>query len=408
MTIGSVTARSHGGLTAANENSPPRKTNVERLRVSSPASRARKAARRATQLYSKKTIRSIGRVKSAVRQPRIVRTRIPASVTTRGLQHAIRNQQSKSLAQIAKLVTGNVLRTVARSTPLSLAAIIGADYLYNKVVEPDGFPGFENIGEGWRDEQHHLGFVPGDYVPNMFDVGPFGPPPARALLDSDDASIPLGIRYWGDFGVDPYPNPVPGTNWPTLPQWLPNPAVSPAAAPVPKNAPRHNRTKDISARSRPRPRWRARNNFRITIRLPYPGSPGSASVNLKRNVPRIREKPRDDKAKAANEFVYAVLITLANAMGETKEWIDILAEAAGYDRTSLTAPKSIQKGHETVKKAWWLFVDGGINDIDYDSLAVLIIENEIEDFLIGIAGRMSKHASRSLGLSTGLQTGPGL
>lgn len=374
MTIGAVTARSRGGLVPANQNRAPRTAQIIQLR---------------------KTVD--------------VRTRIPRSVSTRGLKHAIRNRKVQSVRKIAQIVTGKVVRTVARSNPLSLAAIIGLDYLYNKVVAPDDFPGFDNIGEGWRDEQHHLGYVPGDYVPNMFDVGPFGPPPSRALLDSDDASIPLGIRYWGDFGVDPYA--VPGTvgdNWPVDPIWLPNPSVAPSPAPLPLPrvlpSPRYNPQRDLSKRFRPRPRWRPRNNIQVLFRI---GSSTAAhsSVRVTNNVPRVTGPESEGKAKPANQFVYAVLKNLANAMGETKEWIDILAEAAGYDRESLTAPAAIQKGHETVKKAWWLFVDQGINNIDFELLAVLVIENEIEDFVIGIAGQMSKSAAQSLNLTVGPQTG---
>lgn len=372
MTIGAVTARSRGGLVPANQNRAPRTAQIIQLR-----------------------------------KTRLVKTRIPASVSTRGLPHAIKNQQKRSLAKIARILTGNVVKTVARSTPLSAGALILADLLYNRVVAPDDFPGFDNIAEGWRDEQHHLGFVPGDYVPNMFDVGPFGPPPARALLDSDDASIPLGIRYWGDFDIDPYPNPLPGTNWPTKPIWLPNPETPASPSPAPLRVPRYNPQRDLSPRVRPRPRWSPRNNFQISFRVPRRGGKVASgeAVKIKHDVPRIRDTPVDDKATPKNVFVYFVMKELANFMGETKEWTDILAEAAGYSRKSLTAPQSIQKGHETLKKAWWLFVDGGINNIDFEALAVLIVENEIEDFLIGLAGRASKAAARSLGLTVGPQTG---
>lgn len=366
MTIGAVTARSHGGLRPANQNRPPRTAKIIQLR-----------------------------------KTRVVKTRIPPSVSTRGLKHAIRNQQTKSLAQIARIVTGNVVRTVARSTPLSLAGLMAAEYIYHKVVEPDGFPGFDNINEGWRDPHSH--HTPGDYIGNLFDIGPFGPPPVRALLDADDTIFPT-IRYWGDFGVDPYV--VPGTvgdNWPTEPQWLPNPVpgASPAGLPVPRYLPQ----RDLAPKLRRAPRWKPTNNLTITIRLPSLRPFSKGGVDIKHNTPRSRDRPKDDKAKPANQFVYAVLKKLANTMGEAKEWTDILAEAAGYDGVSFTAPQPIQKGHETVKKAWWLFVDGGINNIDFKLLAELVIENEIEDFLIGIAGQMSKSAAQSLGLTVGPQTG---
>lgn len=398
MSFAAVTARSHGGLTAANTNRPPQKYNVEKLKVSSPASRRRKAALKIP--FKKKTFKSIGRVRSAERQPRIVRTRIPAAVSTRGLQTALRQAQAVSLRQIAKLVA----QTVSRSTPLSLVTLLTAEYLYNKVVEPNGFPGFDNITEGWRDPHSH--HVPGDYVGNPLDIGPNGPPPLRALLDANDTTF-FSIRYWGDFAADPYPNPVPGVNWPTVPIWLPNPAILPAVSPVPAYRPLPNliRPTQTRAQRRARPRTRPRvreKNLEIKIRLPRTSTSPRSSVKISRNVPAVRGK-RDGKATPANAFVYAVLLELANAMGETKEWIDILAEAGGYEGQS-SAP--LQRGHhQTVQKAWFLFIDNGINNIDFDLLAVLVIENEIEDFLIGIAGRMSKSAARALGLTVGPQTG---
>lgn len=371
MTIGAVTARSRGGLVPANQNRPPRTAQIIQLR-----------------------------------KTRVVKTRIPPSVSTRGLKHAIRNQQRKSLAQIARIVTGNVVRTVARSTPLSLAALMTADYLYNKVVEPDGFPGFENIEQAWRSPPQAPFLSPGDWAPNPFDHSPtYNAAGGRiALLDALTCGLPLGCKYWGDFpGTSPYPNHRPGVNWPTVPQWLPNP--TPAAAPGLRPLPRYNRQRDLSEKIRPRARWRPTNNISIRIRLPRTSPRRGSSVELKHDVPRTKGPVRDDKAKPANQFVYDVLKGLANFMGEVKEWIDILAEAAGYDGVSFTAPLSIQDGHETVKKAWWLFVDAGINDIDFQTLAVLVIENEIEDRVIGEIGKMSKLAAQSLNLTVGPQTG---
>ncbi len=370
LSVGAVTARSKGGLIPANQNRAPRTAQIVQL--------------------------------DSARKVVAGKTSIPPSVSTKGIKHAIKQAQKASLGRIALLVT----KTVSRSTPLSLVTFIAADYLYNKVTAPAGFPGFDNIAEGWRDEQHHA-FSPGDYVPNMFDVGPIGPPPSRALLDSDDASIPLGIRYWGDFGVDPYTTPgTVGDNWPSTPIWLPNPvpaaAPSPAYQPQPNLLPRPARNPERNRRAQARGRHR---NITITFRIRVGRGKlsASSSFTVKQDVPGGRTGVRDEKAKPANQFIYAVLKATANTLGETKEWIDIFAEAAGYDGRS-SAPFD-QGRHQTVNKAWWLFVDAGINNIDFDLLAVLVIENEIEDFVIGIAGQMSKFAARSLGLTVGPQTG---
>ncbi len=366
MTVGAVTARSYGGLTPANQNRAPRTAQI-------------------VQLDSRRKVVN-------------VRTRIPPSVSTKGIKFAIKQTQEKTLRRIA----GLVVRTVSRSTPLQLITLLVAEYLWNKVVEPNSFPGFDNITEGWRFPlPSDFGFVPGDYVPNPFDSHPDFHAPVDALLDVADSSIPLGIRYWGDFNGRPYPDPLPGVNWPTVPIWLPNPVPTPASRPWPRYKPQPN-INPRPARVR-RERAHARfSNVQIRIRISGRANARTGSVTMKTDVPGGRTTD-DGKAKPANQFIYAVLKTLADTMGETKEWIDILAEAAGYDGRSSAPLKRGQ--HQTVQKAWWLFIDLGINNIDFDLLAQLIIENEIEDFLIGIAGNMSKAAARSLGLTVGPQTG---
>ncbi len=360
MTIGAVTARSHGGLRPANQNFAPSTAKLFNLRSTA------------------------GRV------------------STHGLATIGSQVQKKALASIAATVTRTALVTVARSTPLSFGAVIAVEYLYSKVVAPDGFPGFDNINEGWRDPEAPNGKSPGDYVGNLFDIGPNAPPPSRVLLDADD-TVGFSIRYWGDFGADPYPTPLPGTNWPTKPIWLPNPDAAPQVRPRPAYRP----LRDLSPKrnqSRRRQGRFNRSNFMIRIDLHGVRGRKAPELTFRENVPNKRD--RSDKAAPANQFIYFVLLELANALGEVKEWTDILAEAAGYRRGEHSGPASIQRGHETVAKAWWLFVDGGINNIDFGALAVLVVENEAEDRLFGFFGRLGKAASRSLGLTVGVQAGP--
>lgn len=395
MSVGAVTARSRGGL-AANISGRPSSADIVRPQISSRASRMRKAARKNAYRYKSKRFTSVGRVKTATRLSRIVRTRIPAAIALR--TGAATAAQGIALRQIAKLLSGVVLR----STPLTLAASEVAYYLFNKVTEPDGFPGFDNITPGWRSPVYE-GEI-GSYAPNSFDHGAFNNPP-ESLLDTDDI-VAFTIRYWGDFGTNPYPDPVPGLNWPVVPQVLPMPAISPAAVPETSPFPRrqYKRQRDLSPKTRARPRWRPSRNMEITIPVrPVRGTRPEKPVRVRLDRPRIRAD--DSKAKPANQFIYNVLKQLANAMGETKEWIDILAEAANYKRGSKLVPRSIRKGHETAAKAYWLFAAGGLNQIDFAHLGVLVVENEIEDRVFGFFGRLGQTGSRNLGLTVGVQTG---
>lgn len=410
MSVGMVTARSHQGL-PLNIGARPSSASVTKLRVSTKASRMRKAARRQKARWSKSTTRSIGRVKSAERGARIVRTRIPAAVSTRGIQTLA---QRAALKDIAKLVVGAALR----SNIATLATLQTLGFLYSITVQPDNFPGFDAINPGWRwpSVAGPPFFDPiGSYAPNFLDVGPWRDDPApRSLLDTNDVGPPpfgLGIRYWGDFGTNPYPDEVPGVNWPRKARYMPEtlpapvPAIAPALQPANRFSRKYRKTEDLSRKTRPRPRWRPNRNMRITINLrPTRGARPGTTVRTRSDVARIRGDD-DGKAKPANQFVYAVLKELANAMGETKEWIDILAEASGYDRRTRVVPSGIDKGHETAAKAYWLFVGQGVNNIDWGELQRLVRENAVEDFLIGIAGRMSKSAARSLGLTVGPMTG---
>lgn len=356
MSVGMVTARSHGGLRPANIGRAPTSSRVVRLR-----------------------------------SVRNVRTRIPAAIQ-RGVQT---KAQKVAVRKMAALLVQSVLRAPSL---FPIATTVGW-LVFNEVRPPAAFPGFEQITPGWRAPPIGDTYSPGDYVPNPFDHGAFDNPP-ESLLDTDDVIFPTGIRYWGDFLTNPYPFPLPAINWPIIPRpWF-------KPDPKPQYRPRYNPRPDLSpqVRARLRPRWRPRSNMRISFRInPRPGQRKGTGVEVKFDVPRKRTL--DDKAKPANQFVYAVLKQLANTMGETKEWIDILAEAAGYRSGSKTIPEPIRRGRETVAKAYYLFVNGGIVNIDFETLGVLVIENEIEDFLIGIAGRMSKSAARSLGLTVGPQTG---
>ncbi len=332
---------------------------------------------------------------------------------------------------------------IGRASPLPVAVIIGAWMYYNRKVAPEGFPGFDDITAGWRVPVVGPDFAPGDYVPNPFDHGAFNNPP-ESLLDTDDIQFPTGIRYWGDFDVEPYPDARPGLNWPTVPAFAPAEAPLPMARPGAIAPPivvppfsgggrlRYNVPLTFDGRDLIIDEALV-NNVSITIGIPGRSSE-AGSIAIRTNFPRKRPGPqrkkkrtREKKAKPKSALGFFILKRIANIGGEIKEWIDILAAATDYDGFSIryaagfrpftggdpgsgTAggdfPEWIDDGgHETLRKAWYLFEMGAFNHLDEEHLAVLIIENEIEDAIFGAIGQLSKSAGRNLGLTFGPQTG---
>ena len=168
---------------------------------------------------------------------------------------------------------------------------------------------------------------------------------------------------------------------------------------------RYNPQRDLAPRLRPQTRWQPKSNVLIEIALPGPAGRLAPDVVFRTNTPRVKGG-LENKAKPKNQFIYAVMKTIANAGGEAKEWIDILAEASDYISGSLITPKEYRDGNrETAAKAWWLFRAGGINNLDFELLAELIVANEVEDTIYGALGQLSKSAGRGLGLTVGPQTG---
>ncbi len=198
------------------------------------------------------------------------------------------------------------------------------------------------------------------------------------------------------------------------------------------------------------------NNIAITITLPLenarPGSWAAAGFfRMQTNAPNKKQKEKKMRSKKA--FTFMVLKRIANLFFEGKEWTDILAEAAGFrawrqrmtkgfkrvgsrrtqkttrpghfrkvgvslrerfadNRTEATSielgqiPALLLDGkHENLLKIFYLFNLDGLNNIDFELLAELVIENEIEDRIYGIAGRMSKSVAQASGAPLGPQFG---
>lgn len=347
-----------------------------------------------------------------------------------------------SRAALARLAVALVRPT----SPLPVALLIGAWMLYNRRVAPPGFPGFDNVDQKWTSNNGipYPAAELGDYSINGFDKTNNWSPTAPNLIDENDGTPIDGFRYWGHYGDGGALPPLPATNWPQVPTFLP-----PAARRI---------------RYRTLPNLvigiddlviddGLADNVVITIALPMAGAqartgffPGGVTIG--KNEPR--RKQRDTKVKPKNMLVFLIMKRIANLGGEAKEWIDILAEAADYNgwkarrragflrpgprtqefggpqhtrrpgetirsevvRERVTTididqvPASIDDGgHETQLKAFYLFQLAGVNSIDTDLFMELVRENQVEDAIFGGMGEASKFASRRLGMTVGFQTG---
>lgn len=409
MSVGMVTARTHGG-SIANIASRPRSagvTPIGRRHVKPGSTRAFTARVRAAGQARTSAARAASRAAA-------LPTRLAQAAARADLAAAIASVRATQAVQ--KKALGALLKQlVPRALPFAAALIPIGLYVYRNKYGSQGFPGFDQINPGWR--VPIITDIPvGGYAPNAFDIGPWVGPGPESLLDADDIGPGFSIRYWGDYGADPYVDVNP-------PPWmvpLGEPLARPGGKPLPIRIypdyrvpnPPYKKLPDISPRARGRTRQRERRfhrqNFRITLRAR--GIRGPRSIRIRNNVPR--KKQDDIKAKPANSRVFGILKAVANTGGEAKEWIDIFAEAAGYkkfDKFKFTSimPESLH-GKETQKKVYFLFVMGGLNNIDFDLLFELARENQVEDFLIGLMGRASKSAARNLGLTVGPQTGPAI
>lgn len=311
--------------------------------------------------------------------------RMPSTALTTGTPSTLRagSQAASAVAERRALRKLAGRLRVPRLGPIGAAAL-AAELFYKVYIEPDNFPGFDNITAGWRKPVVGPSYAPGAYVPNPFDYGSFDNPP-ESLLDTDDTIFPSWIRYWGDFGTNPYPVNRPADNWETSTRVMPST--------TPRGRVRYRRLPNLATQTQP---WHPRSNIEFTISTAF------REPAIRLNVQRKRSD--DGKAKPANQFIYGVLRALVDFGGETKEWLDILAEASHYHPRSKLIPRELW-GNETQKKFWWLFIAGGINHLDWDQLAVLVIENEIEDRIYGALGQLSKSAAQSLNLTVGPQTG---
>ncbi len=305
-------------------------------------------------------------------------------------QAAARKVERQALRRLAaKLLFKKSLGVLGDIAPTVL------ETFWNRVVDPVGFPGWGNFTPGFTSNAGAPwpGIQLGQLTANGFDVGPWGLTEVVNLVDALSGDI-FGRTYWGHYpATTPLPGGAPGVDWPILTQTMP---LAQTATTAQSRVRYRQFTRETELQTQP---FHVRSNIGITIRTGR-----REPIDIKLDVPRIRD--RGDKAKPKNAFVWLVLKGFANAGGEVKEWTDILAEASGYIKGSMMLPEELRnKGKETQAKLYWLFVVTGINSLDWDLLAELIVENEIEDLIYGFAGQLSKSAAQSLGLTVGPQTG---
>lgn len=335
----------------------------------------------------------------AIRKVRQVRTRIPASVSTRGV---IKSAASKvALRKLAHRLLG----------PLAIVSPVIAqigEQIYRKHIDPSGFPGWGSFPDGWTSNPGtpFPGASPGDYTANGFDNGPYSSS-AKNIIDTSDGTPITGFRYWGHFEAgNPLPGGRPGDDWEIVTRIMPGVQSAVGAQPL------YRQLRNLA--QEPMARWSPSSAISITLNI---GPSGRLATDLKfqNNPPRSRDG--QSKAKPKNVFIFFALKKLANAGGETKEWVDIFAQAAGYDdfvlrqragfeRLGGPVPEDIDDGkHETQKKIYYLFWMDGINAVDFDELWELARENVVEDIAYGALGQLSRSAAQNLGLTVGPQTG---
>lgn len=126
----------------------------------------------------------------------------------------------------------------------------------------------------------------------------------------------------------------------------------------------------------------------------------------------VNPKGRDGNDKSRPGKWGRLLLGFINGVGEGTEMIDMLADAAGYDRRKRRYKKYFQKSQ---KKYWgindkiaYLLRDGGLDNLDARSLLENFVQNNREDRLYGIAGGVIGEASGNAGRPVGWQTGPAI
>jgi hypothetical protein len=166
------------------------------------------------------------------------------------------------------------------------------------------------------------------------------------------------------------------------------PLAPPASAPGPRRSP-YSKPR-VAQRVTPR----FRGDFAIEV-TPF------GAVKVTRNPPPVRpgKNIKERKARVSPKG-YRVMIGLANALGEAVEWIDKMADAAGYDSTRWRNGRT-----KLADKFHFLFFEDGYQNISFEDFWKAYVANEAEDRFYGRIGDFSRETAEALGLSFAPQTG---
>lgn len=93
---------------------------------------------------------------------------------------------------------------------------------------------------------------------------------------------------------------------------------------------------------------------------------------------------------------------IANAGGEFIEFVDLAAAASGWKYNKWESGTYLQQ------KMRHLFLEGGINRVNWDEMWDSMLENQIEDWALGKSGQAAGEVGKDIGRVTGVQTGPAL
>lgn len=233
----------------------------------------------------------------------------------------------------------------------------------------------------------------------------FPPPP------SPDAPATYGTWFYG-FTVPPYTNPhgyVIGTT--AVPYVVPIgdpvpmeevwPEPAPHVRPAPTTPPLT--PEPPAPRARPRPRVRFRRFPRAGIQYDVSMAPRAAPRAARASSTRSRP-PRGVQERKVRMAGRAVAIgkAIANAGGEFIEFVDLAAAASGWKYNKWESGTYLQQ------KMRHLFLEGGINRVNWDEMWDSMLENQIEDWALGKSGQAAGEVGKDIGRVTGVQTGPAL
>lgn len=348
--------------------------------------------------------------------------------------------------QIAKLVGGQILRKFSPPLAVALTAydlyqawhsvgsaitidnwnpavdlapgwVLGATWGYPWSASHDAFP---TTPDRWN---YYLGFpLNGPLNTTKFNIpalqttidqqaGTSLVPASTDTIFVQDANVD-GHPWWSITSVyrldrDPaYPSPtaLPEPMPEVIPQIRPvqSPFFRPVPGPMPGTWYQPNTHPKYHKHRAPKPAPKPKPNLPLEIILDPINqkilkiSAGAGAGSGRTSQDKIKRRERKTQVRGAG---YQVLKRVADGLGEIVEWIDILSKSAGwrYDR--------FVGGGRMYNKVHYLFLGGGLQNIDFDDLLANIVLNEIEDRFYAGLGNMGKTAAQNLNLTVGAQTG---